>query len=757
MRTVFPLRDSAVWPLCLPRFCHIFPYRLGGESVSEKIELPITGMSCAACAARIERALNDQDGVKEARVNFPLKKAEIVVRDGLELKDVIALIRDIGYDVDLEADVTVRARQEEKELKTAFIFSAFLSGILMAAMWTMLSDVVLLVLATPVQFYFGLRFHRAAISGLKHGAADMNTLISVGTSAAYFYSAFVTFFPHVIASAGVKPMTYFDSSTMIIALILLGRFLESKAKTRTYSAIKMLYELSPKACTVLKNGAEVVTSTDELEVGDQVLIKPGEKIPADGRVDTGASYVDESMITGESMPVSKKIDDEVIGGTINGKGALVVRVTRVGKDTVLSKVIRLVEEAQFTKAPVQRLADKVAGVFVPIVIGISVAAFGVWYFFGPDPKFTNGMLSFVSVLIIACPCALGLATPTAIMVASGVGARKGLLIKNAEALELSNRAQYVLFDKTGTLTEGSIVLADMIPFEGSDKKRLLFIAYNLERLSEHPFAEALRRKAEEMTIDQADVEGFEALVGKGIRGSINGTTYFVGNLGLLDDSGVTAGETIVNLFRKKASEGVSPVILWSETEILGLLTFSDKVRDESQKVVSELKSMGIEPIMITGDSEEGARAISRKVGIDRYFSRILPDGKAHIVGEFREKGISIMVGDGINDAPSLAAADVGVAMGKGTDIAIESADIVLMKGQLSRIVSLIRLSRKTIWIIKENLFWAFFYNILGIPVAFGVLYPFFGIRLEPVYGAVAMMISSISVVTNSLRLRRFDG
>jgi len=726
--------------------------------VPEKIELPITGMSCAACAARIEKELNKLDDIGEARVNFPLKKAVIIPKRELELKEVISIIRDIGYDVDIEADVTIRAQKEEAALKRDFIWSASFSAVIMVfSMWEVLpyGNFILLLLAMPVQFYFGLRFHASTLLNLKHFTADMNTLISVGTSAAFFYSAFVTFFPHVIAAAGVMPMTYFDSSATIITLILLGRYFESKAKTRTYAAIKMLYELSPKECVVLKDNKEIRVSTDSLEVGDRVLVRPGEKIPIDGEVVEGKTYVDESMITGESMPVSKTVGDEVIGGTINGKGSVAVKTLRIGKDTVLAKVIRLVEEAQFTKAPVQRLADKVAGVFVPIVILISIVAFFVWFIFGPDPKITNALLSFVSVLIIACPCALGLATPTAIMVSTGVGAKKGILIKNAESLELTNKVRHVLFDKTGTLTEGVIVLAGIVPLNHFTETEVLHIAFNLEKQSEHPFSEALRKKAEELKIEAAKVDDFEAIVGKGIKGKIAGREYFVGNVALYEDTGKMPGQSILGSYHEKELQGTSPVLVWSEEGIIGMLTFSDKVRDEAQGVVAELKDMGIEAVMITGDSREGAKTISEKVGIDTYFSRILPDKKAEIVEDFKKKGITVMVGDGINDAPSLATSHVGVAMGKGTDIAIESADVVLMKGQLSRLVTLIKLSKKTLWVIRENLFWAFIYNIIGIPIAFGALYPFFGIRLEPMFGALAMVVSSISVVSNSLRLKLF--
>jgi P-type Cu+ transporter len=724
----------------------------------EKIELPIMGMSCAACAARIERELNKLPDIGEARVNFPLKKAVILPKREIELKEVINLIRDIGYDVDLEADVTVRAHKEEAELKRSFISSAALSAVIMLfSMWMVLPDFVLLILALPVQFYFGLRFHRSAIQGLKHFTSDMNTLISVGTSSAFFYSVFVTFFPHVIAAAGIRPVTYFDTSAVIITLILLGRFLESKAKTKTYTAIKMLYELSPKECVTLKDGKEVRVSTDALEVGDVVLVRPGERVAVDGVIIEGATHVDESMITGESMPVGKRPGDEVIGGAITGKGSITIKATRVGKDTVLSKVIRLVEEAQFTKAPVQRLADKVAGVFVPVVIVVAFLALLVWYFFGPEPRLTNAILSFVSVLIIACPCSLGLATPTAIMVSTGAGARNGILIKNAEAVETTNKLEYVLFDKTGTLTKGVVNLADIIPLGGCSERDLLSVAYNLERHSEHPFSDALRRKAEGLGIAAIRVDDFKAVVGKGIEGTIEGTPYYVGNAALYEEKGEILNAGISKLYHEKEEGAASPVIVWNDRAIMGILTFSDEVRDESAQVVKELVDLGITVVMITGDNMAGARAIAEKVGIKDYQYRVLPDRKAQIVEEYKKRGITAMIGDGINDAPSLATADVGIAMGKGSDIAIESADIVLMKGQLTKLTSLIKLSRKTLWIIKENLFWAFIYNILGIPVAFGLLYPFFGIRLEPIYGALAMMVSSISVVTNSLRLRGFKG
>jgi Cu+-exporting ATPase len=724
----------------------------------DKIELPITGMSCAACAARIERELNKMGDIQEARVNFPLKKVVILPKHELELKEVISRIRDIGYDVDIEGDITIRAQKEEAQLRRDFTWSISLSvPIMVFSMWMVLpyNNVVLLGLTLPVQFYFGLRFHRSALANLKHFTADMNTLISVGTSAAFFYSVFVTFFPHVVMAAGVSMMTYFDSSATIISLILLGRYFESKAKTRTYTAIKLLYELAPKECIVLKDGTEIRVPTDSLEVGDLVLIRPGEKVPIDGTVVEGGTYIDESMITGESMPVHKGPENEVIGGTINGKGSVTIRTTRIGADTVLAKVIRLVEEAQFTKAPVQRLADRVAGIFVPIVIAIGVCAFFVWFFFGPEPRITNAILSFVSVLIIACPCALGLATPTAIMVATGVGARRGILIKSAEALEMTVRTRHVLFDKTGTLTEGTIVLADVIPLDHRDDKEILRIAFNLERSSEQPFSEALRKKTQEMNIPSTGIDNFEAIVGKGIRGTIDAVAYRIGNRAFYEDEGRTLDEKVGHIYEEKENSAASPVILWDDSGIIALLTFSDTVREESAGVVRDLKNMGIEPAMITGDSLNGARSISARVGIDTYFSRVLPDRKASIVEDFKKKGVTIMVGDGINDAPSLAAADIGVAMGKGTDIAIESADVVLMKGHLSRLVTLIKLSKKTIRIIRQNLFWAFIYNVLGIPIAFGALYPFFGIRLEPIFGAAAMVVSSISVVSNSLRLKLF--
>jgi len=726
--------------------------------MAEKVELPIIGMNCAACAARIERELNKLDNIKEARVNFPLKKAVITPKSDIELKDIISLIRDIGYDVDVEGDVTVRARKEEAGLKRDFIWSACLGAVVMIfSMWMVLpySNFILLILTLPVQFYFGMRFHKPAVLNLKHIAADMNTLISVGTSAAFFYSAFVTFFPHIIESAGLKPEVYFDSSATIITLILFGRFLESKAKTRTYTAIKLLYELSAKECALIKDGKETRVSTDTIEVGNLVMVRPGEKVPIDGEVVEGSTYVDESMITGESIPVHKDLGNEVIGGTINGKGSIIVKVARIGKDTVLSKVIRLVEEAQFTKAPVQRLADKVAGIFVPIVIIISIGALFVWYVFGPEPKLTNALLSFVSVLIIACPCALGLATPTAIMVSSGVGAKKGILIKSAEALELTNKAKFVLFDKTGTLTQGVVVLSEALALGDFSEAEILGVAYNLEKQSEHPFSEALRKKAEESNIAIEKVDNFQAIPGKGIRGEIKGKNYFVGNIVLYEEAGKILDDAVRQKYHEKEKEGTSPVLIWSDESLMGIIAFSDQVRDESREVVSELRKIGIEAVMITGDSMEGAKAISEKVGIEKYFYRVLPDKKANIVEEYKKRGITIMVGDGINDAPSLATADVGVAMGKGTDIAIESADVVLMKGQLSRIVSLIKLSKKTLLVIKENLFWAFIYNILGIPIAFGALYPFFGMRFEPMYGAIAMVISSVSVVSNSLRLKMF--
>lgn len=726
--------------------------------MTEKAELPIIGMSCAACAARIERELGKLEHIKDVKVNFPLKKAVIVMDKDIELKGVISLIRDIGYDVDIESDVTVRTQKEEAELKNAFIWSACISiPVMVFSMWMVLpyNNLMLFFLTLPVQFYFGMRFHRPALLNLKHFTTDMNTLISVGTSAAFFYSAFVTFFPDVVLNAGIAPHAYFDSSATIITLILFGRYLESKAKTKTYAAIKMLYELSPKECILLQDGLEKRVSVDTIEVGNHVLIRPGEKVPVDGKVIEGTTYVDESMISGEGVPVHKGIGSEVIGGTINGKGSVVVEVTRIGKDTVLSKVIRLVEEAQFTKAPVQRLADRVSGIFVPIVIIISIGAFFVWYVFGPEPKLTNSLLSFVSVLIIACPCALGLATPTAIMVSTGVGARNGILIKSAEALELASQTKHVLFDKTGTLTEGTVVLTQIIPLGAYSEKDIMNVLYNLERQSEHPFSEALRPKSDEMKIKSVNVSNFQAVPGKGIKGEIDGNVYYIGNMAFYEENNKFPDDAVLQKYHEKEREGASTVLIWCKDNIMGIAAFSDTLRQDAGHVVEQLKKMGIESVMITGDSKEGAKTISERVGIETYYYRVLPDQKADIVKTFKKKGITIMVGDGINDAPSLATADVGIAMGRGTDIAIESADVVLMKGQLSRLASFIRLSRKTLWVIRENLFWAFIYNVLGIPIAFGALYPFFKIRLEPMYGALAMMISSVSVVTNSLRLRFF--
>ncbi|HOV89465.1 MAG TPA: heavy metal translocating P-type ATPase [Syntrophorhabdaceae bacterium] len=726
--------------------------------MSERIELPITGMSCAACAARIERELNKIKGVKEAKVNFPLKRAEVIVHDDLEPKTLISAIREIGYDVDLEFDPTIRAKREEASLKRDFILSSlFAAAVMLLSMWHSFpyNHLIQLSLTIPVQFYFGLRFHKPAITNLKHLTADMNTLISLGTSSAFFYSAFATFFPDSVVSAGIKPHVYFDSSTMIITIVLLGRFFESKAKSKTYSSIKLLYELSPNECTILKDGKEIKIPTGDLELGDLVIIKPGEKIPADGLVVEGSTYIDESMITGEGIPVAKNKGDEVIAGTINGKGAITIKAIRVGRDTLLSKVIRLVEEAQFTKAPVQRLADKVSGIFVPVVILIAILTSVIWIIFGSEPKITNSIVSAVSVLIIACPCALGLATPTAIMVSTGVAARMGILIKNAEALELISKTRYALFDKTGTLTEGAVEIWHIRAFEPYSEKDVLNIAFNLERLSEHPFADALRKRADEENIEQMGVVGFQAIVGKGIKGDINGITYFVGNMSLYEEVSGKIREDVKTQYIEMAQKGGSPVLVWHDREMMGIMNFSDKIRQESTQVVTALKEMGIQPVMITGDSKEAAKTISERLGIDLFFSRVLPHVKAKIVGEYIEKGTTIMIGDGINDAPSLATAHVGIAMGKGTDIAIESADVVLMKAQLRRLVDLIKLSRRTIHIIKQNLFWAFIYNIIGIPIAAGILYPLFGIRLEPMFGAIAMMISSISVVSNSLRLRMF--
>ncbi len=613
---------------------------------------------------------------------------------------------------------------------------------------------ILLFLATPVQFWAGSEFYKTAFAALKQRTSNMDTLVALGTTVAYIYSLFVTLFPEVVMKVGVEPLPYFDVSTIVIGLILLGRFLEARVKAGTSDAIKKLIGLQAKTARIIRQGAEIDIPIDEVKVGDIIRVRPGEKIPVDGLILEGESAIDESMITGESMPVEKHAGNTVIGATINKTGTFLYKASKVGDDTMLAQIIKLVQEAQGSKAPIQRLADVISSYFVPIVIMLGIGTFVVWYIIGPEPSLLYGLLNAVAVWIIACPCAMGLATPTAVMVGTGIGAEHGILIRDAESLEIAGKVHTVIFDKTGTLTKGQPEVKDIISVSKGMEKEVLKIAASLEKGSEHSLAEAIIKKASEQEIREEKVLNFRAIIGQGIIGTIEGKSAILGNRKIMLKEGINI-ENVETLITQLEEEGKTVVLVAFDKKIIGVLTIVDKLRESAKEGVQKLKNMGIEVIMITGDNKKTAKSIARQVGITRVIAEVLPDEKEYEVKKIQQEGkVVAMVGDGINDAPALAAADVGIAMGSGTDIAIETAGIILINKDIKNIAFAIKLSKKTLRTIKLNLFWAFGYNTILIPVAMGILYPIFRVLLSPIFASVAMASSSISVVVNSLLLKR---
>ena len=750
--------------------------QLGYGTAIKKSIFPVRGMTCASCVARVEKALSEVPGVVSVNVNLASEKATVEYTDEVKFATLRQAVKDAGYDLGPETetleDVTSAAQREIRVVRNRFIFAAVLAVIIMVSgMVPAFSgrDYLLWILATPVQFWAGLRFYRGAWGALKHRTADMNTLVAVGTSVAYLYSTVAVFLPHVFAGANIELGLYFDTSAMIIALILLGRFLESRAKGRTSEAIKKLVSLTPKSALVIRNGKEQEISIDDVLVGDLIIVRPGERVPVDGIIRQGYSSVDESMVTGESIPVEKKVGDEVIGASINKTGSFQFEATRVGRDTTLARIIRMVDEAQGSKAPIQRLADVIASYFVPIVIGIAVITFIVWYFVGPVPSLTYALLNFVAVLIIACPCALGLATPTAIMVGTGKGAEYGVLIKNGEALETCHKVKTVLLDKTGTLTKGEPVVTNILPVSGFSDTELLRLAASLERVSEHPLGEAITKAALDRKLALSDPSDFNAIPGHGVGATIEGKNVLLGNLRLMQERNISL-DVLSDDVERLLGEGKTVMLLSQDNQVKGIIALADILKPEAKEAIQDLHKMGIETVMITGDNERTAEAIAGEAGIDRVLAEVLPEHKADEVRKLQEEKVVAMVGDGINDAPALAQADIGIAIGTGTDIAMESGAITLIRGDLMGIVTAISLSKRTMRTIKQNLFWAFAYNVILIPVAAGVLYLAFGHSgvpsgahfilgeygfLNPMLAAAAMAASSITVVSNSLRLRGF--
>jgi P-type Cu+ transporter len=742
----------------------------------------VSGLTCASCVGRVERALTKVPGVLEANVNLANERATVEYLAGeVETRKLEKAIEGAGYGVigeEESSSVEDSHERDYRKLRTDFLLAAALTVVILVGSLPHIFEFMLpiptgwlnlglLLLATPVQLWAGWRFYRGAWAALKHGQANMNTLVVMGTSAAYLYSVVATLAPQVFAAG--RADVYFDTSALIITLILLGRLLEARAKGRTNEAIKKLAGLQAKTARVMRDGEEVDVPVENVEIGDFVVVRPGEKIAVDGLVLSGESAVDESMITGESIPVTKREGDEVIGATINTSGAFRFEATKVGEDTALHQIMRMVEEAQGSKAPIQRLADRISAVFVPAVIGVAAVTFLVWLLFGPEPALTFALLNTVAVLIIACPCAMGLATPTSIMVGTGKGAEAGILIKGGEALEGAHKLDTVVLDKTGTLTKGRPELTDVVTRNGMGEEELLWLGASAERGSEHPLGEAIVRGAEHRGLPLAEAAVFEAVPGGGIRARVEGRGVLVGSLRFLSESGVFENRLLPKS-EDLAREGKTPIFVAVDGEPVGLVAVADVVRDESREAVQRLHALGLEVTMLTGDNRRTAEAVARELDIDRVLPEVLPQDKASEVKRLQADGKRVgMVGDGINDAPALAQADVGIAIGTGTDVAMEAADLTLISGDARGVARGIGLSKATVRNIKQNLFWAFAYNVALIPVAAGILYPLFsevsvpGVLslvlgeygfLNPVLAAAAMALSSVTVLSNALRLRR---
>lgn len=762
-----------------------------GQHIStEKTNLTIDGMTCASCVMHIEHALNGIAGVQMAQVNLATEKASVVFVPGFVSMGAMRIaIEDAGYqlsggagDGSTDEDELERLSRtrELQEFRAKAVFSLFLGAIILmgnmeeAFPWmphVLQNRYVLWAMATPVVFWAGWGFFTSGIGALRHRTSNMFTLIAIGTGTAYLFSAAVTISPEIFEAKGMESTVYFDTAAIIVGLILLGRYLESRARGQTSEAIRRLIELQAKTARVLRNGKEESISIKQVAVGDLVVIRPGERIPVDGTIIDGSSAVDESMLTGESLPVEKTIGSEVFGATTNKTGAFTFRAAKVGNDTILSQIIRLVEEAQGSKAPIQKTVDVVASYFVPIVVALAAIAFLIWYAFGPSPSLTYAMLTFVAVLIIACPCALGLATPTAIMVGTGVGASSGVLIRNAEALEIAGKIQIVVLDKTGTLTFGKPSVTDIIPV-GISEEKLLRLTASAEWDSEHALAEAIITAAHERNVDLEEARNFGAIPGQGISATIGNTVVTIGNSSLMSSMDIALGEREGDASRL-AGTGKTPVYIAADGKLIGLIAIADTIKPEAAEVVTQLRNIGIEPVMLTGDNHRTAEAIGQQLGIRQIFADVLPQDKSAKVKEMQDRGLSVaMVGDGINDAPALAQADIGIAMGTGTDVAMEAAGVTLLQGNLNGVLTSFNLSRATIRTIRQNLFWAFFYNTALIPIAAGVFYPIFSLWgrgvpselgfmfgelgfLNPILAAGAMALSSVSVISNSLRLRRF--
>ena len=747
----------------------------------ENINLKLRGMSCASCASSIEEAISNVPGVESCNVNFGAEQAAIKYNPRrTSIEDIQDAVEEAGYSsyslqeqemVTGEDDAEKAARQaESRELIRKIIVGGIISIILIIGSLPMMTGLELpfipawlhnawlqLILTAPVQFWCGYRFYIGMWKAFKRHAATMDTLIALGTSAAFFYSLFATIFPDFFLNQGLMPEVYYETAAVVITLILLGQWLENRAKGQTSEAIRKLMGLQAKDARVIRDGREIDVPINEVQIGDTILVRPGEKIPVDGEITKGSSTIDEAMVTGESIPVKKQPGDEVIGATINKTGSFQFRATRVGTDTVLAQIVKLVQDAQGSKAPIQRLADQVTGWFVPVVIAIAIATFVLWFIVMGNVSLA--LITTVGVLIIACPCALGLATPTSVMVGTGKGAENGILIKGAESLELAHKLQTIVLDKTGTITQGKPTVTNYQTVRGTGNNaelKLLRLVAAVERNSEHPLAEAVVRYAQSQNIQPAEAEDFEAVAGSGVQGTVSGHLIQIGTQRWMSELGIRSDE----LQKQKdiwEAEAKTVVLIAVDKELQGIMGIADAVKPSSNAAVRALRNLNLEVVMLTGDNQKTAEAIARQVGIVRVEAEVRPDQKAAKVKELQQEGkIVAMVGDGINDAPALAQADVGIAIGTGTDVAIAASDITLISGELQGIVTAIELSKATISNIRQNLFFAFIYNVLGIPIAAGILFPFFGWLLNPIIAGGAMAFSSVSVVTNALRLRNFS-
>ena len=744
---------------------NIFETKEKKQKQGIKESFPVTGMTCASCAASVESVLKHTEGVFDASVNFANSSVLVEYDKALSPNQLQNALREVGYDIIIDTENPSEVQQElqqkhYQDIKSRTIWSAILTlPIFVLGMFFMQWEPgkwISLVLTFPILFWFGRSFFINAFKQAKHGKSNMDTLVALSTGIAFLFSVFNTFFPEFWLNRGIEPHVYYEAATVIITFISLGKLLEEKAKSNTSSAIKKLMGLQPKTLKIIENGEEKEIPISSVQVGQTILVRPGEKIPVDGEVSKGSSYVDESMITGEPVPVEKSTDEKVFAGTVNQKGSFQFTAEKVGGETLLSQIIKMVQEAQGSKAPVQKLVDKIAGIFVPVVLVISIITFIVWMSVGGDNAFSQALLTSVAVLVIACPCALGLATPTAIMVGIGKGAENNILIKDAESLELGYKVNAIILDKTGTITEGKPLVTDIIwknNLENQNEYKQILLA--IEAQSEHPLAEAVVNHLKDEKVEQAEIASFESITGKGVKAqSENGSKYYVGNHKLMVEKNIEIESSLMQTAESLEEQAKTVIFFGNEKQLLAILAIADKIKETSEKAIVTLQERGIEVCMLTGDNNKTASAVAKQVGITNYQGEVMPSDKAAFVEKLQADGkIVAMVGDGINDSQALAQANVSIAMGKGSDIAMDVAKMTLITSDLRSIPKALELSKRTVLGIRQNLFWAFIYNLIGIPIAAGVLYPVNGFLLDPMIAGMAMAFSSVSVVLNSLRLK----